>query len=611
MNPSELRKALKDNNVELWVEGDLLRFRMPEKSLDRNLLAELRRHKKELIEQLKHEGPRDVADSRLEPLSIGQQALYFLHQLAPHSPAYNVAAAVRIASPVDVTIMRKSFQTLISRHEALRSTFETVDGNPRCRIHSHIEFDFRQISAAEGDESQLHDAVKREYVQPFDLQEGPLLRVRLFTLSDTSHVFLMTLHHIVFDAWSLWLLQDEFQQLYRQNCHGETPVLPALATTYSDFVRGQLELQHSERGEQLWRYWSDRLKGNLVTPDLPLDYPRPDRPRLTGASHKFRVPKELATRLRDLGKSLGATPFVVMLAIFKSLIYRYTGQDDLTVGTTTSGRSGGAFTRIVGYFVNTLAIRTEIPASVTFAEYLALVKQRTLEAIEHQDYPFPLLVDRLNPRRDTGRLPICSVMFGLQKPQQFSEAARLFDEDHAHTDWGGMQVYPYDLPQQEGQFDLTLEMFEANDSFVGMLKYDTDLFSPETAERMGRHFLRLAESITQDPRRRLTEYDVLSPDETALIQSYVCSCPQEPPRDLRAHRLFESQAKQAPDRIAAIDDHASLTYDALNRRESDGAVAPGIGRLRRRSRCVSSAARDPDGGGDVGDSQGRRDLRTT
>ena len=294
--------------------------------------------------------------------------------------------------------------------------------------------------------------------------------------------------------------------------------------------------------------------------------PAPERPNHQGASHKFRVPHELAERLRELGKSLGATPFVVMLAIFKTLLYRYTGQDDLTVGTTTSGRSGGAFTRVVGYFVNTLAIRTEISPEATFSEYLGRVKQRTLEAIEHQDYPFPLLVNRLNPRRDTGRLPICAVMFGLQKPQQFQEVTRLFDEEPGRADWGGLQVCPYDLPQQEGQFDLTLEMFESNDSFLGTLKYDTDLFSAQTADRMGRHFLTLASSIVADPHRPLSEYTLLGDDEAELIESFTSAEPARLPNDTRVHKLFEQQAAYAPDRIAAFDDDVTLTYDELNRR---------------------------------------------
>jgi len=566
MNLTELQEALRAKQVELWVEGDLLRFRMPGESLDKPLLAALRRHKRALIEELKRDGADHDNASRYEPLSLGQQALYFLHSLSPSSAAYNVAASFRIASAVDVAVMRQCFQTLVSRHEALRTTFETVDGNPRCRIHSQREVDFRQIDASGWAASQLHETAQREHMRPFDLKDGPLLRVRLFTTADDDHVFLMTLHHIVFDAWSLWLLQEEFDALYRHQSQGETAVLASLTASYSDFVRWQTQLQHGQRGEQLWQYWRNRLEGDLVAPDLPLDYPRPERPGHEGASHKFRVPVHLSARLRELGKSLGATPFAVMLAMFKTLLYRYTGQQDLTVGTTTSGRSDSAFTRVVGYFVNTLPIRSKMADGATFADYLAHVKSRTLEAIEHQDYPFPLLVDRLNPRRDTGRLPICSVMFGLQKPQQFQNAARLFSETPAATDWGGLTIYPYDVPQQEGQFDLTLEIFDAKESYLGTLKYDTELFSAETAERMSRHFLRLAESIVQDPHRCLNEYEILPDEEIERIRSFRATDRVDAGVKLLAHRLFERQVQLAPDRIATSDDVRCLTYHELNQR---------------------------------------------
>lgn len=596
MNLKELREALDEKQVELWVEGDLLRFRMPGNSLDKKLLAELRRHKKALIEALKRDAPDDRTGSRLEPLSLGQQALFFLHSLSPHSAAYNVAACFRIASPINVDLMQQCFQTLVSRHDALRSTFETVDGNPRCRIHAQMATDFRQLKSTGWEPSQLQASVTREYLRPFNLKDGPLLRIRLFTTADDDHVFLMTLHHIIFDAWSLWLVQDEFDTLYRNQSQGEVGVLPALTAGYSDFVRWQNELQHSERGEKMWEYWRERLQGDLIAPDLPIDFPRPERPNHEGASHKFRVPRELTAGLRELGKQMGATPFVVMLAIFKTLIFRYTRQHDLTIGTTTSGRSDSSFTRVVGYFVNTLPIRTEMDHDPTFAEYLTHVKHRTLEAIEHQDYPFPLLVDRLNPRRDTGRLPICSVMFGLQKPQQFNEAARLFEETPGHTEWGGLKVYPYDIPQQEGQFDLTLEMFDANESFLGTLKYDTDLFSAETADRMCRHFLQLAGSIVRDPHQKVSRAQMLPDDEAALIRSFTGTGESEPRDELRVHLLYEKQVQLAPDRVAVNDDDTSLTYDELNLRANQLAnwlrrqgIVPGDAVASQAARGVDTA----------------------
>jgi amino acid adenylation domain-containing protein len=567
MNLPELLHTLDELRVDLWVEGDLLRFRMPEKAMDKSLLAELRRHKQELINHLRQSQYSPSAEAgRLEPLSLGQQALYFLHAIAPTSPAYNVAAAFRITSPVDIAVMRQCFQILVSRHESLRTTFVTAEGQPRCQVHPQAEVDFRQESVAGWDDTQIRDAVQHEYELPFDLTQGPLMRIRLFTRDERDHVFLMTLHHIIFDAWSLWLVQDEFQQLYRKRLLGETTVLPSVATCYADFVRAQTELQRSERGEQLWQFWSQRLRGTVAAPELPLDYPRPDRPSQRGATHKFRIPPDLSRRLRELAKSHGATPFVTLLAIFKTLLFRYSGQNDLTVGTTTSGRTGGDYRHVVGYFVNTLVVRSDVVNSMSFVSLLAHVRQRTLEAIEHQEYPFPLLVDRLNPRRDTGRLPICSVMFGLQKPQQFSQASHLFDAEAGTADWGGLEVIAYDLPQQEGQFDITLEVFEATDSFLLALKYDLDLFRPETAERMAQHYVRLAESVVENPDRALFEYELVPDSEIALLAQLSSSAAAPIPSHLRVHESFEAQVAMTPDRIAVADDEQTLTYNELNRR---------------------------------------------
>ena len=566
MNLPELLHALDELHVDLWVEGDLLRFRMPEKALDKSLLAELRRHKQELIDHVRQTQFTHLdKPSKLEPLSLGQQALYFLHAFAPHSPAYNVAAAFRITSPVDVTVMRQCFQMLVSRHAALRTTFVLADGEPRGRIHAQAQLDFRQVPAADWDDEQIFRAVQQEYAAPFDLTAGPLMRIRLFTRGERDHVFLMTLHHIIFDAWSLWLIQDEFQLLYRKQVQGETAVLPSLTSSYADFVRAQAALPHSERGEKLWQYWSQRLRGTLTAPELPLDFPRPDRPSHRGATHKFRIPPDLSRRVRELARAHGATPFVTLLAMFKTLLFRYSGQHDLTVGTTTSGRTGGDFTHIVGYFVNTLAIRTNVVNGMSFASLLTHVKQRTFEAIEHQEYPFPLLVDRLNPRRDTGRLPICSVMFGWQKPQQFSQATRLFDAEAGTADWGGLEVIAYDLPQQEGQFDITLEVFEATDSFLISLKYDLDLFRPETAERIAQHYVRLAESVVDNPDRALYEYELVPESERSLLQQFSMTAAAHAPGHFRVHEMFEAMVVHHPNEIAVADDERVLSYDELNR----------------------------------------------
>lgn len=579
MSAEQLLAALRQKNVEVWVEGKLLRFRAPGNALDADLLAEMRRHKSAIIKALNGATKELNGECSMAPMSLGQQALYFLHSIAPISASYNVASAARICSLVDTAAMRQAFEHLVARHDALRTTFEDRQGQPQRCIHAHGELDFQQLHVSEVDEDSLRQLVRREYQRPFNLKTGPLLRVRLFTLAPADHVFLMSLHHIVFDAWSLWLLQDEFRLMYQQYCGRETALLPALDTTYSDFVDAQQKLAASETGERLWTFWQHRLSGDLAHLDLPVDRPRTRRTSRRGATHRFHIPRELAAQLKQLASAHGATPFMLMLAIFKTWLFRATGQSDLIVGTATSGRKS-RFARVVGYFVNALVIRSEAGEPLNFLDFLAHVKQRTVEAIDHEEYPFPLLVKRLNPPRDAAWLPICNVMFGLQKPQQFSEVTRLFEADHAQVDWGGLQVHPFELDQQEGQFDLTLEFFETHDSYLGVLKYDLDLWDASSAERIGQHFVHLAQRIADDPDRRLAEYEISPADERARVMQFGAAAAVTPLDANHAHGLFERQAARCPDQPAAICDECQMTYEQLNRRANQVArhlQAKGVG----------------------------------
>ncbi len=574
MNVDELLRILGERRITLWVDGKALHFRGEAGVLDSELLSELRRNKKDLIAKLLEEQnspPTKSIEGEYCSLSLGQQALYYLHVAHPQSAAYNVASAARICSPIELDAMRESFRALIARHDALRTTFEIRHGQPWAHVHPHGELDFEQRMVPEGNEDELEAEIRREYQRPFDLARGPLLRVRVWTQSPAKHVFLMTLHHIIFDAWSLWLIQDEFRQLYRQYTGGSPALFPTLDQRYQTFAEDQNALRTSEQGEKLWTYWRERLAGELSPTDLRFDRPRRIGAELQGDTHHFRISKDLSSRLRALGRSQGATPFVVLLAIFKVLLSRYTGQTDQIVGTSTWGRSNPKYRRVVGYFVNTVPIRSDTSGDPTFSQFLGHIKTRTLEALEHQDFPFPLLVDRLNPRRESGQSPICNVMFGVQKPQQFSEVMRLFDEDAEAIDWGGLEVHPFQLNQQEGQFDLTMDLFETTDSFWGALKYDPELFDRETVERMARHFVHLAEGIAQDPSRAITDYDLSPAEERFAIQAFCESGPRVAVSNERVHRLFEQQAARSPRQIALVCGRLALTYEEVNHRANQAA----------------------------------------
>ena len=583
MTIDELFQELKAREVELWLDGSLLRFRAADGRLDASLLAQMRRHKAAIIEHLGVTTPGNGVDERVEPMSVGQEALYFLHTLARRSPAYNVASAVKILSSVDVDAMRQVLTQLVSRHELLRASFEARNGKLCCCVPAHGKVDFRELLLPGGSESQLREAVRNEYRRPFDLAKGPLFRARLFSVDQRQHVLLFTLHHIVFDFWSLWLILDEFRQLYAQRTTGTTALLPAPTASYFDFVRQQQEALTSERGERLWEYWSERLAGDLEPIELPCDFKRPDRVSLLGATHHFRIPNQLSVQLRQLAAEQGATPFMIMLALFNTLLHRYSGQHDLIVGITSAGRTSADFSQVVGYFVNTLAIRTGVADQPTFVQYLAQVKSRTLEAIAHQEFPFPKLIDRLNLHSDGGRQPICNAVFGLQKPQQFDQVQRILHAGSETVDWGGLEVQNYQIDQQEGQFDLTMELFDTGDSFLGAIKYDVELFAPESMVQLADHYLRLAEAVVADPNGSIADFDVVGPAERQQTLALAANGETGIPTDPRAHRLFEQTSRRVPNAIAAVSHDTSFTYDQLNRRANQLArllgshgVRPGV-----------------------------------
>ena len=566
MNVEELLEQLDARQVELWLDGGLLRFRVPEGKLDNVLLAQMRLHKAKLIERLSQTAAQTGGqdEERDYPISMGQEALYFLHSLAPQSPAYNVALALRIRSPIDRAALERALEQLVMRHELLRATFELRNGETSCRVSNQPQIDFQTIDATGLGSEPLHASVRAEYERPFQLATGPLFRVRLFTVAPEDHVLLLTLHHIIFDFWSLWLIHDELPKLYTQQTSGSTALLPSPDARYADFVKHQRATLESSRGEQLWEYWQQQLAPDPTPVDLPCDFAPPDRSSFSGATHHFELCATLSEKLRRLAASSGATPFMVLMALFKLLLHKHSGQTDLIVGTTTSGRSS-EFKHTVGYFVNTMAIRSTVNPNDSFSDLLAQLRTQTLGAIEHQDYPFPLLIRRLNPTLQRGHQPICNAMFGLQKPQPFSGVETLLRGEEQAIDWGGLSVQQYDLDQQEGQSDLTLELFDTGAQFVGALKYSSELFRCETVIRMADRLKHLAEQIVEDASTRIRELDAVSPAERDQLlrcggSQSVAGAPS------LVSRMFERTAVARPRHTAVESSEGSLTYDQLNRK---------------------------------------------
>jgi len=321
-------------------------------------------------------------------------------------------------------------------------------------------------------------------------------------------------------------------------------------------------------GERLWAYWREQLAGELPVINLPTVSPRSPVQTYQGASHSFSLTEELTQQLKGLAQVEKATLYMTLLAAFQVLLYRYTGQEDILVGCPTFGRTQREFTEIVGYFVNPVVLRANLAGNPTFQAFLSQVRQTVLGAIAHQDYPFPLLVERLQPNRDPTRSPIFQVLFALQKPQQFEEVVELFapSETASQVNWGELKLEPFEIPQQEGQFDLTLEMIEAGKSLFGVFKYNTDLFEADTITRMSGHFQTLLEAIVTHPQQPVSQFPLLSTAERHQLLVEWNNTKAEYPQSRCLHQLFEAIVEQTPDAVAVVFEDSVLTYRQLNSR---------------------------------------------
>lgn len=502
------------------------------------------------------------------PLSRGQQALWFLHLLAPESTAYNLSSAMRVHGDLDVAAFRRAFQALVDRHHSLRTTFHAVDGKPTQQIHEYQPLFFYEVDASGWQEVQLNDALIEESHRPFDLEAGPLFRLTLFAGGAGSQVLLFTVHHIVVDLWSLSVLMHELGLLYLAEKNGKPAQLAPVTLQYADYVRWQEEMLAGS-GERLWSYWQQQLSGDLPFLNLPADRPRPLVQTYRGASCYFKINAELTAQLKSLSRTQGATLYMTLLAAFQVLLHRYTDQEEILVGSPTAGRDWAALAGAVGYFVNPVVMRASFTADTSFVTFLRDVRQTTLAALENQDYPFSLLVERLQPERDPGRSPIFQVMFGLHKAQTLYEqglASFALSETGARMDVGGLVMESLGLKQRVAQFDLTLMMAESEGELAGSLEYNADLFDRQRIERMAEHFCCLLEGIAANPERRVSELPLLREPELRQLLVRWNDTRKSYPQDHCVHQLFAAQVAKTPNAVALIYEAEQLSYAELNAR---------------------------------------------
>jgi natural product biosynthesis luciferase-like monooxygenase protein/FkbM family methyltransferase len=503
------------------------------------------------------------------PLSHGQQALWFLYQLAPESTAYNISAAVRIKGELNPDGLRRAFQMLVARHPSLRTSFSAPLGEPVQKLHQGVALSFEIEDAASWSDASLQAQLVEEAHRPFKLEEGALLRVRVFTRPAEEHVLLLSVHHIIADFWSLAVLIKELGTLYEAEESGVRAELLPLRLQYADYVHWKARVLSGSAGEESWKYWERQLSGELPVLNLPADRPRPPVQSFRGASHPFKLSKELTGKLKALGIARGATLYMTLLAAFETLLHRYSGQDEIIVGSPVAGRGRAELAGLVGYFINSVALRADLSANPTFESFLGQVRRTVLDAFDHQDYPFPLLVEKLHPHRDASRSPIFQAMFILQRAHLLNReglTSFALGETGARMELGGLALESMALEQRVTQFDLTLMMAEVDGALGASLQYNSELFEPATIRRMARHFETLLESITACPAQTVSTLSLLPQAERHQLLREWNDTDADYPSHQCIHRLFEAQVERTPGAVALTFGDEQVTYDELNRR---------------------------------------------
>ncbi|QFY07531.1 amino acid adenylation domain-containing protein [Nonomuraea phyllanthi] len=521
--------------------------------------------RREMLRELLRSRAAQAAEH--QPASAGQRALWLFDRLHPGSPAYHLGGAARIEGAFDVPAMKAALTQVIRRHPVLRTTLAQVDGELRQRVSGEAGVEFDELDMV-GCPAEWVDQVVAEFTQrPFDLARGPLLRAQVVRLDDDVHLLVLAAHHVATDLWSFGIIAGDLQRFYEAEVTGVPAVTEGPAAGYLDFVRWQSELLDGPAGRAAAAYWARRLQGEAPQLDLPLDRPRPARPAHRAASCGFTLDRELTLALKELARQAGTTPYVALLAVLNVLLHRYTGQRDIWIGSATSSRGRPAFHEIVGYFANIMVVRTGIEPGQTFRSLLDQVRETVLDGLEHQDYPFPLVIQQLAESRSDPGAPLFNVAFHYES--SLSSAQRGLSLlgtgfTDAEIAVGDVVLKPYELEHHGSEHDLTLFAEEVDDTLYCSLRYATDLFDRQTVQDMAHHFRVLARECVRRPDAGLGTLSLLEPAERQRVLTAWNRPGDGVSTGLTcAHHLVIAQAERTPERVAVVCEERSLTYAEL------------------------------------------------
>src|SRR4028119_1940215 len=583
----EFLSYLRSLDINIFVEGSRLRCNAPEGILTPELRAEISQRKAEIISFLKaanrtssftHTPIVPLGREGNLPLSFAQQRLWFLDQLVPNNPFYNVPAALRLTGALNFSALQQTFNEIVRRHEALRTTLAVVSGQPVQRIAAafHLPInvvDLRNLPK-ESRQTEANRLTAEEAQRSFNLSHDLLLRVTLLQLDDAEYLLMLNMHHIVSDGWSIGVLIQELGALYTAFASEKPSPLPALSVQYADFAKWQREWLQGEVLETQLAYWRQQLNGISML-NLPADRPRPAIQSYRGKRQFLQLPKQLSEALETLSQREGVTLFMTVLAAFKTLLYHYAQQEDIVVGSPIANRNRSEIEALIGFFVNSLVLRTDLSGNPTFRELLNRVKEVALGAYAHQDLPFEKLVEELHPDRALNQNPLFQVAFALQNapgnrlelpeltlsPQQLDVGTARFDLEFHLWERSPNSSGSNQSPSNKLWVDSSL-------GISGMVIYSADLFDEATISRLIGYFQTLLESIVANPEQRIANLQYLSAQERDRLLVECNNTQADYPQDLCIHQLFEMQADRTPDAVALVFGEERVTYRELNLRSN-------------------------------------------
>ncbi len=562
----ELFVHLRSLNVGLSLDGETLKCSAPHGVLTADLQQELASRKPEIVAFLRRsQNPRRSSEPEIPrvdrsgplPLSFGQQRLWFLNQLDPDSAVNNIGIALRMKGPLHVPALERALTEIVSRHEDLRTIFVRVNGAPQTVIQDGRNWAPQVIDAkhlvAGGVDSELRHYASQLTLQPFDLSHGPLFRAHLLTIASDDHVLVLTMHHIVSDGWSIGVLVREFSEIYPAFNEGRQHSLPPLAIQYVDFAAWQRAWLESGELDRQLPYWKNQLAGAPPVVGFPPDHRRHGADLFRGCRAELLIPRPLVIALEQLSHSHGVTMFMTLLAAFNLLLARYSGQEDIVVGSPSANRNRAELHPLIGFFVNNLVLRTDLSGRPTFVELLGRVREVTRGAYEHQDVPFDALVHAMHAERSLEQSPLFQVMFILQNfPLQ-------------DLDLAGLKTTALEPEVEHARFDLTVEVFPRHGELCAYFDYNADLYEPETIARIQQHYLALLQAVCANPDRTIASIPLLSASERQqLIVNWNRTKAEIPA--ICFHRRVEAHARATPDRLAVMANGDSLTYAELDQR---------------------------------------------